>query len=491
MSEQDRLMQIVRVQHCSAWFNDSFSLRAINWQLEPGQCWVILGHNGAGKSALGALLAGAGEIRAGHIEGLPPRVELVSLASQAALIEAERAKDDSDITDEVFAGTPVHELLAEHCRDPELQAQLVQLFGLAALLDSGFRQLSTGETRKLLLIRALVSKPDLLVLDEPYEGLDAASAAKLAVYLAKRASITPLILILNRVDEIPAFATHLGLMQGGELVQQVPSSDHLARQQMLQLLHLQTSDLSIPPPDTAAPAPPLNAAEPLVRIRQGRVAYGDKVVFSHLDWCIQPGQHWQLSGPNGSGKTCLLNLITGDHPQCYNNDIFVFGYQRGQGESIWEIKQHIGYVSSSLQWQYRVSISVQNVLLSGFYDSIGLYQTATDSQRSIVRQWLSLLGMDRRSDAPFQQLSFGDQRLVLIARAMVKHPHLLILDEPCLGLDDMNRQLVLALVSRLCNESSTTVVYVNHHGADVIQGIEHYLALPGNAAETASAALVP
>jgi len=173
----------------------------------------------------------------------------------------------------------------------------------------------------------------------------------------------------------------------------------------------------------------------------------------------------------------LLNLITGDNPQCYNNDIFVFGYQRGQGESIWDIKQHIGYVSSGLQWDYRVSVSVLNVILSGFYDSIGLYQTASDRQQEIARQWLGLLGMSQRAGASFQQLSFGDQRLLLIARAMVKHPPLLILDEPCLGLDDMNRQLVLALIEKVCAETDTTVVYVNHHATDRIEGIDHYLAL--------------
>jgi molybdate transport system ATP-binding protein len=214
-----------------------------------------------------------------------------------------------------------------------------------------------------------------------------------------------------------------------------------------------------------------------VNIQQGRISFGEQVVFENLDWRIEPGQHWQLAGPNGSGKTCLLNLITGDHPQCYSNDIFVFGYQRGQGESIWDIKQHIGYVSSALQWQYRVSVSIRNVVLSGFYDSIGLYQAATDSQQTITRQWLALLGMADRADAPFQALSFGDQRLLLIARAMVKHPTLLILDEPCLGLDDINRQRVLALISRVCAESQTTVIYVNHHASDRIAGIEHYLTL--------------
>jgi len=288
---------------------------------------------------------------------------------------------------------------------------------------------------------------------------------------------TALLLILNRFDEIPDFVTHMALLHQGALVQQIAANDPPAVAQLAQLLHLQTSDIRIPEMETDVNVAALAPDQPLVEIRNARIAYGDNLVFEHLNWRIEPGQHWQLSGPNGSGKTCLLNLITGDNPQCYNNDIFVFGYQRGQGESIWDIKQHIGYVSSGLQWDYRVSVSVLNVILSGFYDSIGLYQTASDRQQEIARQWLGLLGMSQRAGASFQQLSFGDQRLLLIARAMVKHPPLLILDEPCLGLDDMNRQLVLALIEKVCAETDTTVVYVNHHATDRIEGIDHYLAL--------------
>ena len=147
-----------------------------------------------------------------------------------------------------------------------------------------------------------------------------------------------------------------------------------------QLLHLKTADIEIPDAGPGDPRHRLNPDEPLVNIRNASVRYTDNLVFEHLDWRIEAGQHWQLTGPNGSGKTSLLNLITGDHPQCYNNDIFVFGYQRGNGESIWDIKQHIGYVSSALQWDYRVSINCKNVIISGFYDSIGLYTKATDLQ---------------------------------------------------------------------------------------------------------------
>jgi len=286
-----------------------------------------------------------------------------------------------------------------------------------------------------------------------------------------------MVLVLNRFDECPDFITHVAYMDDGQLLQQVDRSDEAATAELHQLLHLKTSDLAVPAADPAASLPPLDPNAPLVRLTGATVRYTDNLVFEDLDWTIEANEHWQVSGPNGSGKTCLLSLITGDHPQCYVNDINVFGFQRGTGESIWQIKQYIGYVSTALQWEYRVGTSLKNVIISGFYDSIGLYTRSTDTQKAIADDWLALLGMDGRADEPFTGLSFGEQRLALIARAMVKHPPLLILDEPCLGLDDMNRQLVLALIERICHSGETTVLYVNHRLQDRIPGIEHHLAL--------------
>mgnify|MGYP006130859075 CR=1 FL=1 len=477
----------ITLYQCTVKFSSAFSLHDINWCINPGDCWVVLGANGSGKSALGAALNAEGEWLGGYITGLPEagRVAIVSLEQQAQLISDERDKDDSDITDKVFAGTPLREMLDEVCADTPLRAQLLVQFGLEGLLDRSFRQLSTGETRKFMLVRALISEPSLLILDEPFEGLDVAATEILKHCLNTCVTRTTMVLILNRFEEIPPFASHLALIADGELRHKIAASDAAAVAQLSQLLHMQTTDIEVPAPD---PEPhsgnqnitrprPLDPNQPLVKISKGRIAYGGQVIFDNIDWRIDAGQHWQLTGPNGSGKTCLLNLITGDHPQCYTNDIFVFGYQRGQGESIWEIKQHIGYVSSALQWEYRVSVSILNVVLSGFFDSIGLYQPASASQLAIANRWLALLGMAGRANAPFQALSFGDQRLLLIARAMVKHPTLLILDEPCLGLDDMNRQRVLALITRVCQQSRTTVIYVNHHTSDRIPGIDNVLTL--------------
>lgn len=458
-------------------FDGRFQLSKISWVIEPGQQWLIAGANGSGKSALAAVLAGEGHRMSGTLSGVPDRVALVSFERQAELIAAELRKDDADILDVISEGTPVAEIIAEVCVDDELAQTLVATLGLESLMDRAFRKLSTGETRKVMLVRALTSRPDLLVLDEPFDGLDRDSLHWLQDHLAGLAETVPIVLVLNRFDECPDFVTHVAYVDDGQLLQQVARDDEQAFGELHQLLHLKTSELEVPMADPAAELAPLDPAAPLVQLTGATVRYADNTVFDGLDWTIRTGEHWQVSGPNGSGKTCLLSLITGDHPQCYVNDIKVFGFQRGTGESIWQIKQYIGYVSTALQWEYRVGTGVRNVIISGFYDSIGLYTKSTDAQKAIADEWLALLGMDNRPDEPFNKLSFGEQRLVLIARSMVKHPPLLILDEPCLGLDDMNRQLVLALIERICGAGDTTVLYVNHRLEDRIPGIDNHLVL--------------
>ncbi len=470
-------MFTITLKNLSVNFDDHFFLTAVNWQLNDQQHWVITGPNGAGKSALAACLLGAGEVENGAIDGLPANIAVVSFEAQAKLIDAERRKDDADILDVISEGTSVQEILDEGCVNFEEQKRLVDAFQFSELTGRSFRKLSTGETRKVIIIKALTSNADLLILDEPFEGLDLHSDKLLKTLLQEQALSTPMVLVLNRFDEKPDFVTNIAYVDNGRLAHTVSCVDEQAVAELKQLLHLKTSDLKIPPKDNDSSVQNLNGERSLVNITNARIAYGDTVIFDNLDWQINPGQHWQISGPNGSGKTCLLNLITGDHPQCYVNDIQIFGMQRGQGETIWDIKQHIGYVSSALQWEYKVSVSVRNAIISGFYDSIGIYQRYSDEQKQIADQWLELLGMQAFADKPFNQLSFGDQRLVLIARAMIKHPPLLILDEPCLGLDDLNRQLVLALIEKICLSSDTTVLYVNHRLQDKISGIEHHMLL--------------
>ncbi|MFT5607281.1 MAG: molybdate transport system ATP-binding protein [Parvicella sp.] len=471
------ILKPIYFKDLSVNFDDRFALYSIDWEIQPDQNWMIAGSNGAGKSALAAVLTGAGDITQGEIDGVPEKIGVVSFEAQADLITAELRKDDADILDVISLGTPVREILSAVCTDNDLADKLTAQFGLTPLIDRAFRKLSTGESRKVMLVRALACEPDLLVLDEPFDGLDENTLEMLQQHLKTLVGEIPMVLVLNRFDECPDFITDIAYVADGKLHHTIKRSDHDAFNDLYQLLHLATTSRQIPLRDASVKAPVLSENDALVRLSNVSIKYGDTIIFENLNWTIEPNQHWQLSGPNGSGKTNLLSLITGDHPQCYTNDIFVFGFQRGNGESIWEIKQHIGYVSTALQWEYRVSASLRNVIVSGFYDSIGMYTKSSDAEKNIADQWLALLGLEAKADEPFNKLSYGDQRLLLIARAMVKHPPLLILDEPCLGLDEINRQVVLALIEKICAGSESSVIYVNHHPEDKIKGIDNFLTL--------------
>lgn len=474
-------MAQLSLQQLSVRFKNGFTLSDINWQLQQGQHWVVTGANGAGKSALTALLFPLSgqlslDIIAGHQLTDFRQIAVVSAVQQQQWLEQEKKRFDCGQLDDAQQGTTVLQLLQQQGAETAYLAELVQQFDIDKLLLRPFRLLSTGELRKLALVSALSKQPELLILDEPFAGLDQASVTLLQSVLNQWQQHCTMVFVLGRTDEIPAFVTHLAYMEYGRLVL---TSDCTPQHKtaLQQLLHLKLDGLQLPPAVSEQTMPPLAPEQPLVRLQDINISYHGQPLFKPLSWTIMPGQHWQLSGPNGSGKSSLLALITGDHPQCYTNDIFVFGFQRGKGESIWQIKQYIGYVSSALQQEYRSRSSIRDTLLSGFFDSIGLYQKPTLQQQQITEQWLDILALTSRQYEAFTDLSFGDQRLVLIARAMIKRPALLILDEPCLGLDDVNRYKVLALIELICQQHSSTVLYVNHHAADTIAGISHYLDL--------------
>ncbi|WP_166423020.1 molybdate ABC transporter ATP-binding protein ModF [Paraglaciecola sp. 20A4] len=475
----------IHLSDISVDFSQQFSVKHVTWSLEQGQHWVLVGQNGAGKSALAALLAGHGEIINGTLTTTFKRIALVSYEAQQALIDKEREKDSADILDVVSTPSTVKQILCEDLPDNSKIMdsagckRLLNLFEFSDLLTRNFIDLSTGETRKLLLIKALLSQPDLLILDEPFDGLDSKMQDNLRRLLNELHQDICIVFVLNRWSEIPSFVTHYALVVQGQLQSTVNANDIDAIGDLQRLLSLQHDDFILPESDHDITRNHYKPGDTIVSLKSVNIRYPQGAIIENLSWEIKCGQHWQLSGPNGSGKTCLLQLISGDHPQSYVNDIYVFGYQRGSGESIWDIKQNIGFLSNAFHLSYRVNCSLLHVILSGFYDSIGLYQQPSKKQTYLAKQWLTLGGLIEYENTPFQQLSFGDQRLALILRAMVKHPPLLILDEPCNGLDEINRQRVLAVIETITLSDKTSIIYVNHHGDDVIGGIHNHIELEG------------
>lgn len=473
-------MSSLQISQGTFRLSDTKTLKIEQLILRAGESWAFVGSNGSGKSALARALAGELPLLSGTRACQFTRITRLSFEQLQKLVSEEWQRNNTDLLSpgEDDTGRTTAEIIQDEVKNATRCAALADRFGISHLLERRFKYLSTGETRKTLLCQALMAEPDLLILDEPFDGLDVASRQQLAEHLASlsEAGYT-LVLVLNRFDDIPDFVPFAGVLAECSLIETGEKNALLAQTLVAQLAHSEKlSGMTLPEPD--APSARLLLADDEARIvlRDGVVSYNDRPIINHLSWTVGPNEHWQIVGPNGAGKSTLLSLVTGDHPQGYSNDLTLFGRRRGSGETIWDIKKHIGYVSSSLHLDYRVSTTVRNVILSGYFDSIGIYQAVSDKQRKLVDRWLAILGMNARTaDAPFHSLSWGQQRLALIVRALVKHPTLLILDEPLQGLDPLNRQLVRRFIDVLISEGKTQLLFVSHHAEDAPDCITHRL----------------
>ncbi|MDK9777311.1 MULTISPECIES: molybdate ABC transporter ATP-binding protein ModF [unclassified Vibrio] len=446
-----------------------------NWHIEAGQSWGIFSSEGDIGSMLGDLLCGEITPESGELNVEGWQIAQVSLSEQQRLLELEIERDDTDFLDRIDQGSSVYNLIFDVCQDDTFAQTVIEELDLSHLAESGVRVLSTGETRRVMLARALAAKPDLVLLDNPFTGLDVEHRASLAKYLQTLSQSVQILITFSRESDMPDWIDQVALFNGGKLdstmdkqswdqhpiIAQIKSQSEKQSEEMMALIrqHQHTTHFD----------------NPIFELKSGKVEYTDKTIFTDLNWRIDKGQHWQVKGPNGCGKSTLLGLIFGDHPQCYSNDIHIFGKKRGSGESIWEIKQHIGMVSSALHLQYRVNCSALEVILSGFYDSIGLYSQPTKNQINIAKDWLTILHMSQYQKTSFKQLEYGQQRLLLIARAIVKQPTLLILDEPYQGLDYLGRMLVKNTLELIAKEKLSQLLYVSHYQEDGIESIQNYL----------------
>ncbi|MEP4888413.1 MAG: ATP-binding cassette domain-containing protein [Aliiglaciecola sp.] len=429
------------------------------WQIEADSAVAVLGKNGAGKQFVDQLLLGKlNDFEHSRLNlPNPDVVRLVSFETLQAVYENELKIDETDITDEIDFGTPAKDFLPQD----KLDHPLITQFHLEHRLETGFRQLSTGESRKLLILKAILSGAKYLILDNPFDDLDVASRAQLSQVLSqlKPQGITLIILLSNRQD-IPQWISTFALVDNHSLHDLRGLSVEDAQATIDTIFAFDALDKSLL--ERMISDKHSHNKKSLVRINNANVIYAENHALKSANLTIDTFEHTIITGPNGSGKSTLLQLVTGDCPQCFSNDVTVMGYKRGSGETIWDIKKHLGIVSPDIHRSYRVNCNALTVVLSGFMDSIGLYKDISSAQKQQALAWLDLIGLRPLANTSFKQLSFGEQRLLLIARALVKFPSLLVLDEPTQGLDEINRRLVLDVITTIAKKQLATILMVSH-----------------------------
>ena len=359
------------------------------------------------------------------------------------------------------------------------QKHIYELFHLEDLLDKYIILLSSGELRKYKIAASLFSAPRVLIMENPFIGLDAQTRDQLKELMAMLAKEQGLqiILVLAKTDEIPDFITHIVEVRDMEVLPKLNRQDYLEQRVPFptRVLSQEKEQAIISQRDKAQS--PLCAPSEIIDFRNVNIRYGSRTILKDLNWTVRQGEHWALSGQNGSGKSTLLSLVCADNPQGYACDISLFGHKRGSGESIWDIKKHIGYVSPEMHRSYRQDIPAIQIVASGLKDSVGLYVRASEAEKTQCRWWMDIFGISHLAERPFLQMSSGEQRLILLARAFVKSPELLILDEPLHGLDNHNRQLVKDIVDDYCKNPMVTLIFVTHYQEELPRCIDHSLYL--------------
>ncbi|QRM89431.1 ATP-binding cassette domain-containing protein [Lacinutrix sp. WUR7] len=345
-------------------------------------------------------------------------------------------------------------ILEKHIQEEEKY----DIFKLTSGKNRSLRTLSTGEQKKALLTYLLQQKPDFIVLNNPYETLDIASVALLKQQLISVSKEMPIVFIFNRQEDLLPIITHVITFEKDALKAVAPIAAYPFKKSDF------VFDKEIPQPITTY----TNIPEVLVDLKHIHVSYDDRPILQDINWTIKKKEFWQLIGPNGSGKTTLLSMIYGNNTKAYGQEVYLFGKKKGSGESVWDIKQKIGYISPSMLELFHRNHTVEQMIISGFFDSIGLYQTPTTLQVRTAAMWMEVLNLSKEKNTSFLKLSPAIQRLVLIARAMIKHPPLLILDEPLIHVDDEGTALIIALINKIAKESETSILFVSHrHEANI------------------------
>jgi molybdate transport system ATP-binding protein len=446
------------LDNCLAKISDvSVSLGAkpvistISFQILSGQKTAIVGPMGSGKTSLAKALAGrlfrTGEVffssrnpdKRAHVMLVEQQHQFKNRSNLSEFYLQQRF-NSSDCDDSYTVEEELKDLAV---------GNWIQLFEIEDLIKRPMIQLSNGENKRLQIVKALAYQPDWLILDNPYVGLDVNGRETLTTGLLALQDKGIHFILVSSPGDVPDFIN-----------------------QIIELPVRQTA-LEKPMPLLR----PLAPFEVAVKMDKVQIKYGAKTILKEFTWLVKRGERWVIKGPNGAGKSTLISLITADNPQAYSQDITLFDRKRGTGESIWDIKKKIGYLSPELHLYFKDEGSCFSVVASGLFDTLGLFKRVSEDQTAQVNHWMKVMGISHLADRSFREISGGEQRLVLIGRAMVKNPELLILDEPCQGLDSAQTEHLKTVLDYLASNSEMTLLYVSHYDRDIPSCVNQTLTL--------------
>lgn len=475
----------------------------VNLEVKVGEHIAIVGPNGGGKSMLVDILTGKHPLLMTEpvYDFKPSYKKLVSENIKYVTFRDSYGDSDSSYyyqqrwnQQEINESTPkagellddVFNRFREELTAPQEQNEynifrdyLYSLFNLHPLLDKYIILLSSGELRKFQLTKTLLSHPRVLILDNPFIGLDVQTRLllnELLTKLSQRNDLT-IILVVSKVRDIPSFITHVIPVDRMKVRTKSRLKDYQVSIQTLpeHIISEDTKREILDIPDSVNSS--THIGDKILQFNHVTIRYDQRAILKDINWTVRCGERWALSGENGAGKSTLLSLVCADNPQGYACDIELFGRKRGSGESIWDIKKHIGYVSPEMHRAYLKDLPAIDIVASGLKDSVGLYQRPKPEEREICKKWMKIFGISNLADHTFLKLSSGEQRLTLLARAFVKDPELLILDEPLHGLDDRNSLLVKDIIETFCSRKGKTLIMVSHYKDELPSVIDHSLFL--------------
>ncbi len=479
---------VLTLQHTTFRVGDRLVFRDSCWQIKSGECWGVVGEMDSGRNLLiqglcGELPPVEGELIYGYeeldpqFEGCPEsgvahvlfsdlQDEMGGAESFAQLRWNRNLQDSPLLVSEFLSQMEVEELYSLEEVPPRrrreyisFQSAVVELLGIQKLFTRELDVISNGERRKVFLARALLKDPMLLVLEHPYEGLDVHYRKELFRIFKQLMGLgLNLMFLAPETDLLPSFVKKLVLVEKEQLRF---AGDKKTKGFQAQKKKSRTKKIDLPE-SWLSRLRPGRLTQAVVEMKKVNVQYGEAKILREVSWTIQPGECWALSGPNGAGKSTLLSLIQGDNPMAYANDVRLFGKSFGPGHSIWQVKKRIGSVSPEQHIYFHEELSVLDAVCTGFFDTLQLFENCGRVRRGIARDWLSCLGLQADANKSFSQLPVEEQRLVLIARALVRPIDLLILDEPCMGLSDHHRRGLVALIDAVIQASGCALIYVTH-----------------------------